>query len=136
MSDELFAIIPRPDLGILVARWSTDAPVPQLQANYETLLQAALEHGMHQWLLDVRRRDALHPAFGQWTTHVFYPGAAAQLAPLPLRIAVHCSPMRLAVYEANPDQQRYLAYGLAPEREYQLRLFIEEGQAIEWLQTK
>jgi hypothetical protein len=133
MSDDLFTLVPRHDLGILVARWSDDAPVAQLQASYEELLQAAIVHGLSRWLLDVRRRDQLDPAFGQWTTHVFYSDAAARLTPLPLRVALLCSPVRLGIYEADAAQQQYLAYGLSPEREYQLHLFIEEGPAMQWL---
>jgi hypothetical protein len=133
MPDDLFTIVPRHDLGILVARWSDDAPFAQLQASYEELLKAGLAHGLPRWLLDVRRRDQLDPAFGQWTTHVFYADAATRLAPQPLRVAILCSPVRLAVYEADAAQQQYLAYGLSPERNYQLQLFIEEGPAMQWL---
>ncbi|UOQ78445.1 hypothetical protein MUN84_07705 [Hymenobacter sp. 5516J-16] len=81
----------------------------------------------------MRRRDQLDPEIGHWTTHEFYLQAAAQLAPQLLRIAVLCSPARLSVYEVDPTQQQFLAFGLAAERPYQLRLFIDEGQAIAWV---
>ncbi|RSK35251.1 hypothetical protein [Hymenobacter metallilatus] len=127
------SLTPRPDLHILVARWTDDGPTAQLQHEYATILASAHQHGLGRWLLDVRRRDQLNPELGQWTTHIFYPQAATQLAPQQLRIAVLCSPVRLAVYEADPTQQQYLAYGLEPGRNYDLRLFIEEGLAMEWL---
>lgn len=133
MPSSLLTLTPRPDLGILVARWADDAPTPLLQAHYAELLATARQHGLSRWLLDVRRRDQLNPELGQWTTHVFFPQAAAQLLPQPLRVAVHCSPGRLAVYEEDPTQQQYLAFGLSNDREYELRLFIEEGPAMEWL---
>ncbi|MCB2408353.1 hypothetical protein [Hymenobacter lucidus] len=126
-------IVYRPDLHLLVGRWLGDAPVPQLQADYEALLTAAQEHSAGRWLLDVRRRDQLHPTLGQWTTTTFYPAATAALVPERLRIGVLCSPARLAVYDADAQQKEYLQFGLAAERPYQLRLFGQEGQAMEWL---
>ncbi|QJX46095.1 hypothetical protein HMJ29_03720 [Hymenobacter taeanensis] len=132
MPTESFTLTPRPDLGILVARWAENAPYPQLQRDFSALLATAQEHNVWRWLLDVRRRDQLAPELGHWTTHLFFP-EAAQLASGLLRIAVHCSPARLLVYESSPDQQEYIEYGIASERPYQLRLFIEEGPAITWL---
>ncbi|MET4108661.1 hypothetical protein [Hymenobacter sp. UYP22] len=127
------SLTPRPDLHALVARWSDDSPTLQLQQDYANILAQAQEHRLARWLLDVRRRDQLNPELGRWTTHEFYPLAASSLEPQHLRIAVLCSPGRLAVYEADPSQQQYLAYGLEPGRNYDLRLFIEEGVAMEWL---
>ncbi|TGD81318.1 hypothetical protein [Hymenobacter wooponensis] len=132
MLPELVTITPRPDLGILVARWADDAPRQQLKEHFSALLTAAQHHNLWRWLLDVRRRDSLDPEFGQWTTHTFFP-EAAQVATAPLRIAVHCSPARLTVYEASASQREYITYGTSPERPYQLQLFIEEGPAMEWL---
>ncbi|MDU0369322.1 hypothetical protein ACFPAF_02850 [Hymenobacter endophyticus] len=127
------SLTPRPDLHALVARWSDDGSTAQLQQDYVHILAVAQEHHLAKWLLDVRRRDQLNPELGRWTTHEFYPRAASSLEPQQLRIAVLCSPVRLAVYEADPSQQQYLAYGLEPGRNYDLRLFIEEGVAMEWL---
>ncbi|MCB2377667.1 hypothetical protein LGH70_08750 [Hymenobacter sp. BT635] len=125
----------RPDLKLLIGRWLHDAPVATLQADYAALLAAAQEHDTGRWLLDVRRRDQLDPALGQWTTSTFYPEAGARMAPQHLRIAVLCSPARLAVYAASARQQEYLNYGLAAERPYQLRLFGDEAQAMAWLNS-
>lgn len=127
------AIVYRPDLRLLVGRWLDDAPVPHLQADYAALLATAQEHHAGRWLLDVRRRDQLSPELSQWTTTTFLPFATTTLAPVPLRIAVLCSPARLAIYEADARQQEYLTFGLAAERPYQLRLFRDEGTAMEWL---
>ncbi|SNR44408.1 MULTISPECIES: hypothetical protein [Hymenobacter] len=131
-SDSSFSLTPRPDLGVLIARWAEDAPTPQLQRHYAALLAAAQQHGLWRWLLDVRRRDQLDPEFGWWSTHIFYPEVAHVAVP-PFRIAVHCSPVRLAIYESDSVQQQYIRYGTSEERAYQLRLFIEEGPAMEWL---
>ncbi|MBX0291152.1 hypothetical protein K3G63_11910 [Hymenobacter sp. HSC-4F20] len=133
MSDAECNITARPDLGILVARWTADAPATELRAQYATILASAQQHQLSRWLLDVRRRDQLDPEIGQWTTHVFYPEVARVLAPLPVRLGVLCSPARLAIYNQAADQHQFLSYGLAAERPYQLQLFIEEGTALAWL---
>lgn len=133
VSDAECIITARPDLGILIARWTADAPADKLRTQYAAILAAAQQHQLSRWLLDVRRRDQLDPEIGQWTTHVFYPEAAQVLAPLPVRLGVLCSPARLTVYDQAADQHRFLSYGLATERPYQLRLFIEEGAALTWL---
>ncbi|RPD49966.1 hypothetical protein DNI29_04005 [Hymenobacter sediminis] len=133
MSDDACTITSRPDLGILVARWNADAPPAQLRADYQAVLATAKQNQLGRWLLDVRRRNNLDPEIGQWTTHEFYPEAATKLAPTPLRMAILCSPARLEVYKATPEQEQYLTFGLAPERPYQMHLFIEEGPAMQWL---
>ncbi|TGE29681.1 hypothetical protein [Hymenobacter metallicola] len=127
------SIVYRPDLHLLVGRWPGDAPVPQLQADYEAILQEAERYSVARWLLDVRRRDQLSPELGQWANYTFYPLASTRLAPQLLRIAVLCSPARLAVYDSDAQQRAYLAYGLSAERTYRLRLFGSEGTAMEWL---
>jgi hypothetical protein len=123
----------RPDLGTLVARWQEDAPVAELQADFAALLLQAEACYASRWLLDVRRRAHLDPELGQWTTATFFPQAAAQLAPPVLRIAVLCSPARLAVYDTDDTQKSQLSYGLDPDRPYRMQLFGDEGVAMRWL---
>lgn len=125
----------RPDLRVLVVRWPADAPLPQLQADFEAVLQVAAEHGAHYWLLDVRRREELAPELAHWTTHEFFPRAATQLGAPPLRIATLASPTRMAVYETSDYQRRTLAYGQDNTRPYRLQLFGDEGAAVQWLNT-
>jgi hypothetical protein len=123
----------RSDLGVLVVRWPDDAPLHQLQADFAAVLAMAEQTNTAFWLLDVRRRDQISPELGHWTTTIFYPQAANRLAPQMLRIGVLCSPARMAVYDADPIQMQYLTYGLSSERPYQMRLFGDEGTAMEWL---
>ena len=122
----------RPDLGVLIVRWPADAPYPQLQADFEAILTMAKQHATGRWLLDVRRRAHLDPQLGDWTTRLFFPRAAAQLAPHPLRLSVLCSPARMAVYAASAEQQSYLAHGIA-HRAYHMHLLCDEGDAMRWL---
>ncbi|GAB3839363.1 hypothetical protein [Hymenobacter jeollabukensis] len=123
----------RPDLQVLVARWPADAPFAQLQADFEALLLASVAHRAHRWLLDVRRREDLAPELAEWTTHDFFPRAAAALGAPPLRIATLASPARMAVYEQSEFQRRTLAYGQEATRPYRLQLFGDEGGAMQWL---
>ncbi|MCC3158405.1 hypothetical protein LJ737_14240 [Hymenobacter sp. 15J16-1T3B] len=123
----------RSDLQVLVVRWPADAPLPQLQADFEAVLHAAASHQAHRWLLDVRRREDLAPELAHWTTHDFFPRAAAQLGAPPLRIATLASPTRMLVYERDEYQRRTLAYGQADSRPYRLLLFGDEGAAMQWL---
>jgi hypothetical protein len=133
MSSTTCTIQYRPDLEALVVRWPSDAPLLQLQADFAAILAVAQQHDTARWLLDVRRREQISPELGRWTTTVFYPHAASRLAPQALHISVLCSPARMAVYAADPIQMQYLTYGLAPERSYYMRLFGDEGTAMEWL---
>lgn len=135
MSSVTCTIQYRSDLNALVVRWLSDAPLLQLQADFTAVLAAAQEHGAAHWLLDVRRREQISPELGRWTTTVFYPLAASSLAPQVLHISVLCSPARMAVYASDPVQMHYLTYGLAPERPYYMRLFGDEGAAMEWLSS-
>ncbi|RYU82194.1 hypothetical protein [Hymenobacter persicinus] len=123
----------RPDLATLVARWQDDAPVGALQADFAALLAEAQSLPTALWLLDVRRRENLDPELASWTTTTFFPQAAAALRPARLRIAVLCSPARLAVYASDDYQMQQLTYGMAPERPYQMQLFGDEGAAMLWL---
>jgi len=127
------SITHRPDLGALIVRWPADASLPDLQNDFEAILVVATQHATALWLLDVRRRDQLNLELGRWTTQLFYPEAAARLAPQPLRLAVLCSPARMAVYAASEEQQQYLTFGLAMERTYRMQLFGDEGPAMQWL---
>lgn len=133
MSHVTCSITYRPDLGVLIVRWPEDAPLPQLQTDFEAILATAEQHATARWLLDVRRRDQLNPELGNWTTSIFYPHAAARLTPQELRLSVLCSPARMAVYETSQVQKRYLTYGLSNERTYRMRLFGDEGAAMQWL---
>ena len=126
----------RPDLDILVVRWPDDAALLQLQADFTAVLAAAQQHNVARWLLDVRRREQISVELGRWTTTLFYPQAASRLAPQVLHISVLCSPARMAVYAGDPIQMQYLTYGLAPERPYFMRLFGDEGSAMDWLRSK
>ena len=123
----------RPDLNVMVVRWHTHAPMDVIQADYAYMLAAAEQYGLCDWLLDVRRRDMVRTEVSSWVSSAFYPEAAARMAPRRLRMAVLNSPALTEVYRADPDQKKVLAYVLDPARPYDIRLFEDEGEAMQWL---
>lgn len=123
----------RPDLGILVVRWHHDAELAVLQADYHAMLAMAEEFGCARWLLDVRRREGTDPALSLWASTVFYPAAATRLAPRRLHLAVLTSDYILDRFVNDPVQKEYVAYMMAPERDFIARTFADEGEATRWL---
>ena len=123
----------RSDLQVMVVRWHSHAPLVVVQADYARMLAAATEHGVTDWLLDVRRRDKVSLDISAWVTEVFYPQATRQLAPHRLRMAVLNSPALTEVYLSDPDQKKYVDYVLDPARPFDIGLFDDEGAAMRWL---
>ena len=70
-------ILFRPDLNVMVVRWHTHAPLDVVQADYARMLAAAQEHGMSDWLLDVRWREKVTVELSAWVSEPFYPQATA-----------------------------------------------------------
>ncbi|OGX91764.1 hypothetical protein [Hymenobacter coccineus] len=68
-----------------------------------------------------------------WLANEFFPEAATQLAPSPLRLAVFSSPARIEQMHADDAVASPVAHALAPERPYQARVFADEGAAVNWL---
>lgn len=125
----------RPDLGILIVRWHQDATLPVLQADYQTMLEVAVEHNCARWLLDVRRRENTDPLLSAWASSTFYPQAATRLLPQRLRLGVLNSAYIYDRFRNDPVQQQYVAYMLAPERPFLTNVFDDEGKATSWLQA-
>ncbi|MGY3090565.1 hypothetical protein ACVWYF_003620 [Hymenobacter sp. UYAg731] len=123
----------RPDLGVMVVRWHSHASFEVVQADYAHMLAAAEEHGISNWLLDVRRRDKIPADLSAWVTNVFYPRATQQLAPRRLRMAVLNSPALTEAYTSDPDQKKYVTYVMDPARPFDISLFEDEGAAMRWL---
>ncbi|MBF9239650.1 hypothetical protein I2I05_19815 [Hymenobacter sp. BT683] len=123
----------RTDLRVLVVRWHTMVPMAAVQADYAQMLAAAQAHGLSDWLLDVRRREVAAPELSAWVNHTFYPEAVARLAPQRRRLAVLSSPALTASYRTDPGQQKEVAFALDPARPFDIALFEDEGQAMQWL---
>ena len=123
----------RTDLQVMVVRWKSHVALEVLQADYAQMLAMAEACNATDWLLDVRRRDKVTAELSEWTSHVFYPQAAAQLSPRRLRMAVLNSPALIEMYRSDADQRKYVDYVLEPERPFEIRLFDDEGEAMQWL---
>lgn len=123
----------RPDLHLLLLRWQHDTPLAETQAGYADLLARAQQHGCARWLLDVRRRGPADAPTSAWLVTDLLPAAVAQVAPLPLRVAVFNSPLRHQQLATDAALAPHIAHAIAPERPYQLRNFADEGLAVAWL---
>jgi hypothetical protein len=123
----------RTDLNVMVVRWHSVAETLAVQADYAQMLAAAREHGMSGWLLDVRRRQVAALELGPWVNGTFYPEAVAVFAPQRLRLAVLSSPALTAAYSTDPGHQKEVAYALDPARPFDMAVFEDEGQAMQWL---
>lgn len=99
----------RLDLRVLVVRWHTDAPVQMVKDDYAKMLDAAVEHALTNWLLDVRRRDKLPAESSAWVNNTFYPAVAARLAPRRLRMAVLSPPSMTSLHTTDSVQKKEVA---------------------------
>lgn len=126
----------RTDLNVMVVRWHPVVETLAVQADYEQMLAAAREHNMDAWLLDVRRRQVAALELGPWVNGTFYPDAVARFAPQRLRLAVLSSPALTAAYTTNSAHKKEVAYALDPARPFDMAVFEDEGQAMQWLRPR
>jgi hypothetical protein len=121
----------RPDLEVLIARWTRPVVLEELQAGYRALADEAERCSSTRWLLDTRTLVISSEA-GRWVNDVFYPTLAARFG----------RPLRMA-YMVPPDSQRRLStdseMAALFERfqenmfPYLFQLFDQEGDAQRWL---
>ncbi|GAA4346283.1 hypothetical protein GCM10023185_00630 [Hymenobacter saemangeumensis] len=104
-----------------------------VQADSAQMLAAAKTFGASDWLFDVRRRDTVTVELSAWCSSTFYPQAASRLAPRRLRLAVLSSPAMSEIYRTDPDQKKFVALSQAPSQHYDIDLFNNEGEAMQWL---
>lgn len=123
-------VVYRADLDILFGRWMRLVSVAEMYAGYAYLLDQAAEYNCGHWLLDARRRINTDKEGAQWMTGTFLPGAVARLGGH-LRLAYLLGPVMLRNQEADaafPPASFFVGKAFTAER------FIEEGEAIAWLQ--
>ncbi|TGE16609.1 hypothetical protein [Hymenobacter elongatus] len=121
----------RADLGILTARWLGAAPLADLQAGHHAMLDAALEHQMHRWLMD-RRRSTPDVAIATWVSQEWLPAAAAQLTSQ-LRLASLVSPELWQAISSQAGLREAAALVLRPNQPFLVKVFTDEGEAVRWL---
>lgn len=125
---ELLQLTYRPDLDLLVGRWTHEPNAALLPAAYRQLEQQALACGCRYWLQDIRRRVVNDPATTDWLLAEFFPDMARRLGGL--RVAYLTSPMLLTHVRTNPDFKSVDYYADKP---YQVHFFGDEGEAVRWL---
>lgn len=123
----------RPDLHVFTVRWLRDVSLLELQTGFALALQEAQHTGTAHWLLDVRRRFELDAASSAWVTEQFLPRAAAQLPTQPLYTAFLVAPTRASAAQPQAPLHEVATRAQATNLPYQLQIFLDEGQAMQWL---
>ena len=132
MPDFGLEISPRPDLPAIVARWQREITVPELQAGYFAVLNAADALNCWRWLLDLRRREELAtPELNSWINTDFFPQLVRRYAQ-PVRLAFLISPMR-ASRELGSSSAATISAAAHAQQGYLTALFTDEAAAYQWL---
>lgn len=119
----------RPDLDILVGRWTQQPAADLLPLLYQQLAETAVEHGALYWLQDIRRRQFNDPATTTWLLTTYFPATARRLGGR-LHIAYLASPTLLNHILTSPGYLPPAAYAAEP---FSVAFFSDEGPAIQWL---
>jgi len=131
-SSTAFSLEYRSDLGLVIGRWLTDLPPPELQGTYEAMLAAAkAHHNCRFWLLDLRRRPVAGPDLNAWFRDQFSPRIAAELGG-PLFTAYLAGPHQRPATESDAMElyfRREAAVDAFPQ------LFESEAEAMAWLRA-
>ncbi|MBO2010734.1 PAS domain-containing sensor histidine kinase [Hymenobacter negativus] len=122
-----------PHQHILALRWRGTYSLRELQESYRAALNLARRYGSAHWLLDSRRAGPIDLYVTQWLTQNFLPRAVARLAPRVLRLAVLCSPARLAQLHTDAPVGEAVAEAFAAPHPYHTRVFTAEAEAMAWL---
>ncbi|OON71054.1 hypothetical protein [Hymenobacter sp. CRA2] len=122
----------RPDLGILVGRWSYQPEPAALPAVYEQLTADALACGCRYWLQDIRSRTLNDPAITQWLLTEYFPQMGPRLGGR-LAVAYLTAPALLHALTTSPGYRPPSHYDGQP---FALAFFGDEGEAIRWLQQE
>lgn len=120
----------RPDLDLLLLRWTRPATPEEHRAGYRAALDLARQHQAGRWLIDLRRRGLAEPKDFQWVLHTFRPELQAALPSVTRRFAYLATP-----YHAEILQPRLTQFeGEAPaSASTAVRVFTEEQPAQQWL---
>lgn len=119
----------RPDLGVLVSRWSQQPPPAQLRPVYDELANVATEYRARYWLQDIRHRAYNDPATTRWLFDIYFQRMAAQLQGR-LHVAYLANPALLHSILTSPS---YLPAESYDNRPFVVSFFNSEGDAYDWL---
>ncbi len=128
----LLTITHRPDLDILVGRWSYQPEASQLSDAYARLTRQALACGCRFWLQDIRSRTLNDPHTTQWLLNEYFPEMANQLGGR-LAVAYLTSPSLMESIVNGPGFKEPNGYASSP---FTIAFFGTEGEALRWLEQE
>ena len=129
LPSNLLELTYRPDLDIIVGRWTQQPAADLLPHLYQQLAEAAVAHRSLFWLQDIRRRLFNDPATTSWLFTTYFPTTARRLGGR-LHIAYLASPALVSHIQNSPSYLPPPAYAAEP---FSVAFFSDEGPAVEWL---
>ena len=124
----------RPDLGLLAVRWLRDADsLAEAQAACQAVLAAAQAEATGRLLMDRRRITPAMPG-SEWMVHEWLP-TLSRVLPGPVRIASLASPELWQAVTSQTPLRAAADEVLRPGHPYQVGVFMDEGAAVQWLQS-
>ena len=117
----------RPDLQLLIMRWTRPATSAEHRAGYQEALRVAQPRQAGRWLIDLRSRGLATPTDLHWILDDFRRELHAALPGVACRIAYFTSP-----YHADLLTTRLQELNTKPGA-LEIRVFVEETPAYEWL---
>lgn len=119
----------RPDLGILVSRWTHQPAPEQLRPVYDELTQVAMRYEARYWLQDIRHRTFNDQETTRWLLQTYFPAMAGRLGGR-LHVAYLASPGLLATITSSPG---FIPADAYRENSFVVNFFQAEGDAHAWL---
>ena len=124
----------RSDLNLLIVRWLRDVSTSELQQGYTEVLQAAIRHQASGWLVDSRRRSQSSTEMVDWLSQEYLPELSPALNNRPVYLAcLVAATWQPGTAPATPLAVLAQTSAMAIRKEYQVKLFSDEGAAASWL---
>ena len=118
----------RPDLHLLIMRWTRPATPAEHRAGYQAALALAQQEQAGRWLIDLRSRGLADPTDLLWVLADFRQAFRAALPTLHRRIAYFTTP-----YHADTLATRLRELQTGSPDDLQFQVFVEETPAYQWL---
>ncbi|OWP63438.1 hypothetical protein CDA63_08635 [Hymenobacter amundsenii] len=120
----------RPDLRVLFMRWTRPATSAEHQAGYQAALELARPQQAGCWLIDLRSRGLADAPDLVWILEDFRRAFQAAVPNSTRRIAYFTTP-----YHAGILVPRLAEYDKAGNNGTEIKVFVEETPACQWLQS-
>lgn len=120
----------RPDLQLLIMRWTRPATSQEHREGYAAALALARQEQAGRWLIDLRSRGLADLPDLQWVLNDFRHDFQATLPTATRRIAYLTTP-----YHADILRPRLAEFDHDTSNSTRLQVFTEELPAQQWLQN-